>query len=208
MIGRTDSELPSFSERIRVSGCETPERDELSEAETIRRAQRGDASAFERLYRLHSRRVHAVCLRMVADATEAEDLTQEAFLRVFRKIHTFRGASAFSTWLHRIALNVALMHLRRKNLQSVSLDDMTKTCPQERRENREMGGSGCLAIRGSGESGARTRAAELVVQDGVRTTRCRGLQAPRDCQDDRLFRRRLKGTASSSSNTAAESPEE
>ena len=140
MISRTDSEIPSFPDHIRVSECENPERDELPEAEAIRRAQRGDASAFEQLYRLHSRRVYAVCLRMVADATEAEDLTQEAFLRVFRKIHTFRGASAFSTWLHRIALNVTLMHLRRKSLPSASFDEMTKTNSQDRRENREIGG--------------------------------------------------------------------
>ena len=74
--------------------------DKLSEAEAIHRAGDGDAFAFEYLYRLHSRRVYAVCLRMVGDTTEAEDLTQEAFLRLFRKIHTFRGESAFSTWLH------------------------------------------------------------------------------------------------------------
>lgn len=139
MTGRDYNEARTFPERIDVSECENPERNELSEAEAIRHAQRGDASAFERLYRLHSRRVYAVCLRMVADATEAEDLTQEAFLRVFRKIHTFRGASAFSTWLHRIALNVTLMHLRRKGLPSASFEEMTTASPQDCRQNREVG---------------------------------------------------------------------
>ena len=64
----------------------------------------------------------------LADKTawaEAEDLAQEAFLQLFRKIGTFRGESAFSTWLHRLAVNVVLMHLRKKGLSEVSLDEMT-----------------------------------------------------------------------------------
>jgi RNA polymerase sigma-70 factor (ECF subfamily) len=97
-------------------------RDQLSEAEAIRRAQAGDEAMFEYLYRLHCRRVYAVCLRMVGDATEAEDLTQEAFLLLFRKIHTFRGESAFSTWLHRLAINLVLMHFRKKSLPVVSIE--------------------------------------------------------------------------------------
>src|SRR5438876_2781427 len=96
--------------------------DKLSEAEAIQRAGHGDAAAFEYLYRLHSRRVYAVCLRMVGNTTEAEDLTQEAFLLLFRKIHTFRGESAFSTWLHRIAVNSVLMHLRKKSPPFVSIE--------------------------------------------------------------------------------------
>jgi RNA polymerase sigma-70 factor (ECF subfamily) len=96
--------------------------DRLSEAEVIHRAREGDGTAFEYLYRLHSRRVYAVCLRMVADPTEAEDLTQEAFLLLFRKIHTFRGESAFSTWLHRLAVNLVLMRLRKKSLPTVSIE--------------------------------------------------------------------------------------
>jgi RNA polymerase sigma-70 factor (ECF subfamily) len=95
--------------------------DELSEARAIQRAREGDPSAFEYLYRLHSRRVYAVCLRMVGNTTEAEDLTQEAFLLLFRKIHTFRGESAFSTWLHRLAVNIVLMHLRKKPPPIVSI---------------------------------------------------------------------------------------
>jgi len=97
------------------------ESENLSEAEAIRRAREGDPAAFEYLYRSHSRRVYAVCLRMVGNTTEAEDLTQEAFLLLFRKIHTFRGESAFSTWLHRLAVNVVLMHLRKKFPPIVSI---------------------------------------------------------------------------------------
>jgi len=98
------------------------ENEKLRESEAVRRARNGDATVFEYLYRLHSRRVYAVCLRIVGDATEAEDLTQEAFLLLFRKIHTFRGESAFSTWLHRLAVNVVLMRLRKRTLPAVSLD--------------------------------------------------------------------------------------
>ena len=92
------------------------------ESEAIRQARDGDATAFEYLYGLHSRRVYAVCLRMVGDTTEAEDLTQEAFLRLFGNIHTFRGESAFSTWLHRLVINTVLMHLRKKSVRAVSIE--------------------------------------------------------------------------------------
>lgn len=99
---------------------------ELPEAEAIRRAQQGDAAAFERIYRLHNRRVYSLCLRMVGNTAEAEDLTQEAFLQLFRKISTFRGESAFSTWLHRLAVNVVLMRLRKKTGSESSLEEVTE----------------------------------------------------------------------------------
>jgi RNA polymerase sigma-70 factor (ECF subfamily) len=95
----------------------------LSEAEAIERAKQGDAQAFEVLYNLHKRRVYSLCLRMTANTAVAEDLTQEAFLQLFRKIGTFRGESAFSTWLHRMSVNVVLMQLRKKGLPVVSLED-------------------------------------------------------------------------------------
>jgi RNA polymerase sigma-70 factor (ECF subfamily) len=97
-------------------------RDKLSEAEVIRRARNGDPSAFECLYRLHSRRVYALCLRMAGNPDDAEDLTQEAFLLLLRKIHTFRGESAFSTWLHRLAVNTVLMRFRKKSPPIVSIE--------------------------------------------------------------------------------------
>ena len=94
----------------------------LSEAEAIERARAGDPAVFEYLYKLHSPRVYALCRRMVRDTTEAEDMTQEAFLLLFRKIHTFRGESAFSTWLHRLVVNAVLMRLRKKSLPVVSIE--------------------------------------------------------------------------------------
>ncbi len=96
--------------------------DKENEAEIIQRATDGDPAVFECLYRSHCKRVYAVCLRMVGDTAEAEDLTQEAFLLLFRKLHTFRGESAFSTWLHRLVVNKVLMHLRKKSLPAISLD--------------------------------------------------------------------------------------
>src|SRR5215467_7138294 len=95
----------------------------ISEQEAIARAQQGDAECFEALYGLHKRRVYSLCLRMTGNTAEAEDLTQEAFLQLYRKIATFRGESAFSTWLHRLSVNVVLMHLRKKGLPEVSLDE-------------------------------------------------------------------------------------
>jgi len=109
----------------------------LTEAEAIERAKQGDAEAFEFLYNLHKRRVYSLCLRMTTNTAEAEDLTQEAFLQLFRKIGTFRGESAFSTWLHRMAVNVVLMRLRKKNLPIVPLDDSLDT--EEEAPKKELG---------------------------------------------------------------------
>jgi RNA polymerase sigma-70 factor (ECF subfamily) len=93
------------------------------EAEAIAAAQAGDEKAFETLYALHKRRVYSLCLRMLGNVAAAEDLTQDAFLQLYRKIGTFRGDSAFSTWLHRLAVNVVLMHLRKKGLPQISLEE-------------------------------------------------------------------------------------
>jgi RNA polymerase sigma-70 factor (ECF subfamily) len=98
-----------------------------SELETIRLAQQGDSAAFEALYRQHSRRVYALCLRMAGNVTEAEDLTQDSFLMVFRKIQSFRGESAFSTWLHQVTVNTVLMRFRKKKVTENSLDDATES---------------------------------------------------------------------------------
>ena len=103
-----------------LSGPATVDR---SEGDAITRAQRGDTVAFEFLYKAHSRRVYSVCLRMIRNPAEAEDLTQQAFLQLFRKIGTFRGESGFSTWLHRVTVNVVLMHLRRKRLTEIPIED-------------------------------------------------------------------------------------
>lgn len=108
----------------RVNAQQSPR--SATEAEAIRLAQAGDAAAFEHLYGLHSRRVYALCLRMVGNPSDAEDLMQEAFLQLFRKIGTFRGESAFSTWLHRMTVNVVLMRLRKKTLPAASLEETTE----------------------------------------------------------------------------------
>jgi RNA polymerase sigma-70 factor (ECF subfamily) len=106
---------------------------------TILRAQRGDASAFEALYSQYSRRVYALCLRMVSDPFEAEDLAQEAFLQLFRKIHTFRGESAFSSWLHRLTANVVLMSFRKKKAHLTSLDEICRTNDDDSGQKLEIG---------------------------------------------------------------------
>ena len=93
------------------------------EAEAIEAAKRGDAEAFAKLYNLHKRRVYTLCLRMLGNVSAAEDMTQNAFLHLFRKIESFRGDSAFSTWLHRLTVNLVLMQLRKKGLNLVSLEE-------------------------------------------------------------------------------------
>lgn len=109
----------------------------LTEAEAIEKAKLGDAEAFQVLYNLHKRRVYSLCLRMTSNTAQAEDLTQEAFLQLFRKIGTFRGESAFSTWLHRMAVNVVLMQLRKKSLPIVPLEDTIET--EEDAPRKELG---------------------------------------------------------------------
>jgi RNA polymerase sigma-70 factor (ECF subfamily) len=113
---------------------------DLPEAKAIRLAHQGDASAFECIYRLHSRRAYNLCLRMVGNATEAEDLTQDIFLQVFCKIQTFRGEAAFSTWLHRLAVNIVLIRLRRKKPAQTSLDEAIGPNEEMGKPPKEFGG--------------------------------------------------------------------
>jgi len=122
-----------------VTGTRRVESSEMPEAEAIRLAQQGDVTAFERIYRLHNRRVYALCLRMVGNTAEAEDLTQDAFLQLFRKIATFRGESAFSTWLHRLAVNVVLMKLRKKTLSETPLDETNDPDDESSGPRRQLG---------------------------------------------------------------------
>jgi len=118
-----------------------------AEAELIEKAKLGDAQAFQALYDKHKRRVYSLCLRMTSNTAEAEDLTQEAFLQLYRKIGTFRGESAFSTWLHRLSVNVVLMHLRRKSLPVVSLEETTQ--PGEDDTPKKDFGAEDMALAGS-----------------------------------------------------------
>lgn len=83
-----------------------------------------DLPPFEELFRLHHRRVYAMCLRMTGSATEAEDLCQEVFIQLFRKLDTFRGESSFKTWLHRLTINQVLMHFRKKRCRKEELTEI------------------------------------------------------------------------------------
>ena len=94
-----------------------------ADAELVERAQRGDADAFAALFQAHKMRIYSLCLRMTNNPAEAEDLTQDAFLQVFRKLSTFRGDAALSTWLYRIAVNTVLMRFRKRTLPQHSLDE-------------------------------------------------------------------------------------
>lgn len=126
-----------------------------SDLDLVRRAQQGDPDAFATLFYNHKPRIYSVCLRMTNNTAEAEDLTQDAFLQVFRKLATFRGDSALSTWLYRIAVNTVLMHFRKKALRQVSLDE---TYNQDARMVRREYGSKDQRLSGSVDRIALTRA--------------------------------------------------
>jgi len=119
-----------------------------TEAGLIEKAKQGDAEAFQALYDKHKRRVYSLCLRMTSNTAEAEDLTQEAFLQLYRKIATFRGESAFSTWLHRLSVNVVLMHLRKKSLPLVSLEETTQGGAEDDTPKKDFGAED-IALAGS-----------------------------------------------------------
>jgi RNA polymerase sigma-70 factor (ECF subfamily) len=110
------------------------------DADLVDRARRGDPDAFDELYRRHVDRIYAVCLRMSADRQRAERLTQDAFVRCWEKISTFRGDSRFSSWLHRLAVNVVLNDQRaRKRMKlrletSADLGRYAKAAPGDRSE--------------------------------------------------------------------------
>lgn len=110
----------------------------LSENEAIRLAQEGNSEGFERLYRLHSRRVYGLCLHMSKDPLEAEDFTQDAFLQAFRKIQSFRGDSLFSTWLHRLTVNIVLMGFRQKKRPKISLEETLELNEESRKPIVEL----------------------------------------------------------------------
>src|SRR5713101_5867484 len=107
-----------------------------SQIKLVKRAQAGDEQAFATLFQQHKNRVYSVCLLMTKDVAEAEDLAQEAFLQVFRSVGSFRGDSAFSTWLYRVAVNTVLMKLRRRKAPPiVSLDEpVSSDSPSLRRD--------------------------------------------------------------------------
>jgi RNA polymerase sigma-70 factor, ECF subfamily len=118
-----------------------------SEGTLVQRAQCGDERAFATL-QLHNKLVYSVCLRITGDVAEAEDLTQEAFMQMFCNLNSFRGDSAFSTWLYRISVNTVLMKLRRRKSPPIlSLDEPVSTdSPSLKREVGKQDQSLCGAI--------------------------------------------------------------
>lgn len=95
---------------------------EMPEAEAIEKARNGDVRGYESLYHSHRSRVYSLCLKFTGNASDAEDLAQEVFLQVYRKISTFRGDAKFGSWLYRVAMNLVLMHFRRRRPREVSLN--------------------------------------------------------------------------------------
>lgn len=101
------------------------------EADWIAAAQRADARAFESLYRLHIDRVYGLCLRMTGNVSEAEDCAQEAFITAWNKLDKFRGDSAFSTWIHRVAVNVVLGRIRKSRREQDRIQVATEIGPSQ-----------------------------------------------------------------------------
>jgi len=93
------------------------------ELEDVSKAQAGDNAAYERLYRVYRQSVFSSCLRLTRNVEDAEDLTQQVFLRAYLNLHAFRGECKLGRWLYKIAVNEFLMHLR-KQRDKVSLDDL------------------------------------------------------------------------------------
>ena len=110
------------------------------ELEWVERARQADTSAFESLYRLHVDKIYGLCLRMTGNASEAEDCTQDAFIQAWRKLAKFRGDSAFSSWLHRIAVNAVLVRMRKSRREQDRIQAVTDISPAA----KTLGDSGNL----------------------------------------------------------------
>lgn len=129
------SAMPAVARSARVT--------EPSDEDDVARAANGDRAAFERLYRRHNGRIYALCLRMTANRALAEDSTQDAFIQAWRKLSEFRGDAAFSSWLHRIAVNVVLTHQRRQSREQAGLaaaagDAMLEHAEEPRRDTEAL----------------------------------------------------------------------
>jgi len=115
------AELPEFCDQHYMHP--TTRKSEMSETEAIERAKNGDLAGLGRLYALHRSRVYALCLRCTKNVFDAEDLTQDVFLLVARKVNTFRGDSQFTSWLHQVAMNLVYLHERRRRRQGQVITD-------------------------------------------------------------------------------------
>jgi RNA polymerase sigma-70 factor (ECF subfamily) len=109
----------------------------------VEKAKGGDAQAFEALYASYKCSVFALCLRLTRDVLDAEDLTQEVFLQVHRKVSSFRGEAAFGSWLYRVAINAAMMHFRKRHPEELPLDVLEpESFPKPSAWQRESHGQG------------------------------------------------------------------
>ncbi len=121
----TTETYPSW---VNVEAAEdTTELPQASDLLLAQKSAEGSMEAFEELYRRHSRRVYSLCLRMTANVEKAEDLAQDVFVHLFRKIGSFRGQSAFTTWLHRVTVNQVLMHFRKRSTKTEQTTDDGET---------------------------------------------------------------------------------
>jgi len=118
-----------------------PDIPQVSEALLVKQAVKGDTRAFETLYRRHEGRIYALCLRMTSDRQRAEDCVQEAFVQAWRRLDTFRGRSAFGTWLHRIAVNQVLS-LQRKEARRPGLVEIVEERTEDPVAERRVKDSG------------------------------------------------------------------
>jgi RNA polymerase sigma-70 factor (ECF subfamily) len=125
IMTKADDEKRDGSGGVRTA--EAVEKKEPTDFELAQRAGKGDGDAFEQIYRRHFRRVYALCLRMMSDPVRAEDMTQEVFVQLFNKIGSFRGESAFTTWLHRMTVNLVLMYFRKASTRSELLTEEGET---------------------------------------------------------------------------------
>ena len=147
-----------------------------SQINLVKRAQAGDEHAFATLFQQHKNRVYSVCLLMTKDVAEAEDLTQEAFLQVFRTVGSFRGDAAFSTWLYRVAVNTVLMKLRRRKVSpTVSLDEPVN--PESPSLHRDYGKSDPELTGVVDRIALRRALLELPEGTAARSSRCMKLKA-------------------------------
>jgi RNA polymerase sigma-70 factor, ECF subfamily len=101
----------------------TMERERQADFDLVRRAVAGEKEAFEQIYWRHHRRVFLICSKIIKDPSASEDLTQEVFVKLFRKMSTFRGEARLSTWLYRTAVNEALMHIRSRKSRREELTE-------------------------------------------------------------------------------------
>jgi RNA polymerase sigma-70 factor (ECF subfamily) len=113
-----------------LSGTADDENSPVSDYALTRRASEGDMQAFEEIYQRHNRRVYSICLRMTKNVDEAEDLAQETFIQLFRKVGSFRGDSTFTTWLHRLTVNQILMHFRKRKVRDERMTEDGETPEQ------------------------------------------------------------------------------